>query len=97
MIQSFADSATKDMFHGKETRAARAFDRALWSVIRRKLDMVNAAHDLRDLKIPPGNRLHPLRGDQKGRYAIRVNDRYRITFRFEEGNVHEVCCEDYHS
>lgn len=96
MIQSFADAATKDMCHGKETRAARTFDRTLWPVIRRKLDMVNAAHELRDLKTPPGNHFHSLKGDQKGRYAIRVNERYRISFRFEEGNAHEVWCQDYH-
>jgi proteic killer suppression protein len=65
-------------------------------VIRRKLDRVNAAHELRDLQTPPGTRLHPLKGDQKGRYAIRVNEQYRITFRFENGNAKEVRCEDYH-
>ena len=58
--------------------------------------MVNAAHELRDLETPPGNRMHALKGDRKGRYTIRVNDQYRITFRFEDGNAHDVRCEDYH-
>jgi proteic killer suppression protein len=96
VIQSFTDAATADLFHGKDTRAARAFEKTLWPVIRRKLDMVNAAHALRDLQSPPGNRLHPLKGDQKGRHAIRVNEQYRITFRFENRHAHDVRCEDYH-
>lgn len=96
MIQPFADTATRDLFDGKDSKAARAFDGRLWSVIRRKLDMVNAAHVLDDLRVPPGNRLHALRDDQKGRHAIAVNDQYRVTFRFADGNAHEVRCEDYH-
>ncbi len=58
--------------------------------------MVHAARVLSDLQIPPGNRLEPLRGDRSGRYSIRVNNQYRITFRFESGNAFEVLCEDYH-
>jgi len=96
VIHSFADAATADLFHGRDTRAARTFDRAGWGRIGRKLDMVNAAHELRDLTAPPGSRLHPLKGAQRGRFAIRVNEQYRITFRFENGNAHDVRCEDYH-
>jgi proteic killer suppression protein len=96
VIQSFADVATEDLFHGKDTKAARAFGKEIWPVIRRKLDMVNAAHELRDLQSPPSNRLEALKGDQKGRYSIRVNDQVRITFRFEGGNAHDIRCEDYH-
>jgi proteic killer suppression protein len=96
VIQSFANAATADLFHGKDTRAARGFDTAIWPVIWRKLDMVNVAHELRDLQVPPDNRLHPLKGDQKGRHAFRVNEQYRITFRFENGNAYDVRCEDYH-
>ena len=55
-----------------------------------------AARSLWDLRVPPGNRLEPLRGDQAGRYSIRVNEQYRITFRFEDGGAWEVRCEDYH-
>ena len=96
MIQSFADGATEDLFNGKDTKAARAFGKHPWQAIHRKLDMVNAAHVLGDLRAPPGNRLHALKDDQKGRYAISVNDQYRISFLFEDGNAHDVRCEDYH-
>ena len=84
------------MFHGANTKAARAIDPAIWPVVRRKLDMVNAATAVRDLRVPPNNRLEALTGDQAGRYSIRVNRQYRITFRFEGGHAFEVRCEDYH-
>lgn len=96
MIQSFDDAATADLFHGRDSRAARRLPVTLWPIIRRKLDMLQAAHVLADLRVPPGNRLERLRGDRTGRYSIRVNDQYRITFRFEGGNSYEVLCEDYH-
>ena len=96
MILSFGDAPTEDVFHGKESRAARAIDKAIWSVARRKLDMINAAARLEDLRVPPENRLERLKGDQKGRHSIRINEKYRVTFRFTEGHAHEVRCEDYH-
>ena len=96
MIQSFADARTEDLYHGKDSKAARAIDRAIWPVVVRKLDMLNVATKLDDLRAPPGNRLEALKGDQKGRYSIRVNERLRLTFRFIDGNVHDVRCEDYH-
>lgn len=58
--------------------------------------MLSAAITLGDLSSPPGNRLEALKGNMAGRYSIRVNDQYRITFRFEGGNAYEVICEDYH-
>ena len=96
MIHTFADAATADVFNGANTRAARTIDKSVWPVARRKLDMINAATAVQDLRVPPGNRLEALKGDQLGRFSIRVNDQYRISFRFEEGNAFEVCCEDYH-
>ena len=96
MIASFGDATTEDLFHGANTKAARSIDRAIWPIIRRKLDLVNAAASLEDLRVPPGNRLEALKGDQKGRHCIRVNDQYRVTFRFENGTAHDVRCEDYH-
>jgi proteic killer suppression protein len=96
VIRSFADATTEDVFYGADTKAARRLPRALWLLVRRKLDMLHAARSLPDLRVPPGNRLEALRGDQAGRHSIRVNDRYRITFRFEEGGAWEVRCEDYH-
>jgi proteic killer suppression protein len=96
MIVSFDDATTEDLFHGANTKAARSIDRAIWPVVRRKLDLVNAAASLEDLRVPPGNRLEALKGDQKGRHSIRVNDQYRVTFRFENGTAHDVRCEDDH-
>ena len=96
MIASFGDAATEDLFHGANTKAARTIDKAIWPIVRRKLDLLNAAARLEDLRVPPGNRLEALKGDQKGRHSIRVNDRYRVTFRFEHSTAHDVRCEDYH-
>ena len=96
MIRTFADAATADVFHGENTKAARAIDPTIWPVARRKLDMVNAATAIMDLRVPPNNRLEALKGDQAGRCSIRVNRQYRITFRFEGGHAFEVRCEDYH-
>jgi toxin HigB-1 len=96
VIQSFADAATRDVFDGSDSKAARRIPKAIWPVVRRKLDLVNRATSLQDLAAAPGNRLEALKGDQRGRHRIRVNDRYRITFRFVDGQVHHVRCEDYH-
>ena len=95
MIQSFADATTADLFHGANTKAARAIDKTVWAIVRRKLDMVNAAAAVRDLRVPPGNQLEALQGDRAGRFSIRVNQQYRITFRFEAGHAFEVRCGDY--
>ena len=77
-------------------KAARAIDKAVWPVARRKLDMINAAATLSDLRVPPGNRLEALKGDQHGRHSIRANERFRVTFRFDGQDAHGVRCEDYH-
>jgi proteic killer suppression protein len=96
VILSFANATTEDLFNGKDSKAARAIDKAIWPVVRRKLDMVNTAAKLEDLRAPPGNRLEALKGNQKGRHSIRVNEQYRITFQFREGHTYDVRCEDYH-
>ena len=72
------------------------FRRKLWENASRKLDALDAATELKDLRFPPGNRLHALTGDQKGRHAIRVNKQYRISFTWKDGHAWEVRCEDYH-
>ncbi len=96
MIRSLADAATADVFIGRETKAARRVPKALWPGVRRKLDALHRARTLGDLQLPAGNRLEALKGDRAGTYSLRVNDRYRITFRFEDGHAYDVACEDYH-
>lgn len=97
MIQSFADQTTADLFAGRSTRAARRIPTRLWPVVRRKLKWLDVAQRLADVASPPGNRLEPLQGSRRGRHSIRVNEQYRLTFRWEGSNVYEVKCEDYHA
>jgi len=96
VIESFRDETTADLFRERNTRAARRIPRDLWRVVQRKLKLLDVAARLDDLRIPAGNRLEALRGDQAGRHSIRVNDQYRVTFRWESGHAREVCVEDYH-
>lgn len=70
--------------------------RDLWRVIQRKLKVLDAAARIDDLLVPAGNRLERLKGRQSSRHSIRVNDQYRVTFRWESGNAYEVGVEDYH-
>jgi len=97
VIQSFGDTATEHVFYGEDTRQARTIPKAIWPVVRRKLSYLHAATVVADLRVPPGNRLEALKGALAGRFSVRVNDQYRITFRFEAGQASEVRCEDYHS
>lgn len=96
MIRSFGDSGTEDIFHTRNTKAARAIPRQLWPVIRRKLDYLQAATRLEQLRYPPGNRLEALKGARRGGLSVRVNEQYRLTFRFDGGHARDVRCEDYH-
>jgi proteic killer suppression protein len=96
MIVNFGDEATEDIFHGENTKAARRFAQTLWKVASRKLDMLNAAHELRDLMVPPGNQLEALKGTLAGRHSIRINDQFRIVFHWKDGNAHDVRITDYH-
>lgn len=96
MIRSFADEATADLFRERNTRAARRIPRGTWRVAQRKLKALDVAPRLEDLTIPAGNRLELSKGDQAGRYSIRINDQYRVTFRWEQGHAYEVRVEDYH-
>lgn len=97
VIQSFGDVATEHVFYGEDTKQARTIPKAIWPAVQRKLSYVHAATTVADLRVPPGNRLEALKGSFAGRYSIRVNDQYRITFRFDAGHTWEVRCEDYHS
>ena len=96
MIVDFGDRTTEDVFHGENTQAARRIPSVIWKVSCRKLDMLNAAHELRDLAVPPGNRLEVLRGRLAGFHGIRINDQFRIMFKWQDGNAHEVQIVDYH-
>jgi proteic killer suppression protein len=97
MILTFSDQATADVFAERSSRAARTLPVGLWPTIRRKLKWLDVAHRLSDLASPPGNRLEALKSDQRGRHSIRVNDQFRLTFRWEGSDAHEVRCEDYHA
>ena len=96
MIRSFADDTTADLFRERNSRAARRIPRELWRAAQRKLKMLDVAAGLDDLTVPAGNRLERLKADQAGRHSIRINDQYRVTFRWEAGHAHEVRVEDYH-
>ncbi len=96
MIRSFGDETTAELFRERNTRAARRVPRDLWRVAKRTMKAIDVAARLEDLTVPAGNRLERLRGDQAGRHSIRINDQYRVTFRWEEGDAHEVRVEDYH-
>jgi proteic killer suppression protein len=95
VIKSFADLATEDIYDGTNTKAARRIGRRVWPIVVRKLDFLNAATSLNDLK-SPGNQLEKLKDDLAGYWSIRVNDQYRIVFRFIDGNAVDVGCRDLH-
>jgi toxin HigB-1 len=96
VIQSFSDETTADLFRERNTRSARRIPRELWRIVQRKLKLLDAAARLDDLAIPAGNRLERLKGRQAARHSIRVNDQYRVTFRWENSHAFEVRVEDYH-
>ena len=96
MILSFADDATEDLFHGRPTKRTRGFHPDLKRAALRKLDMLNAAHRLEDLRSPPGNRLEVLRGDRLGLHSVRVTGQWRIVFRWTQSGPERVALVDYH-
>lgn len=97
MIRSFANEGSDDIFNGRRTKAARkACPETLWAVARRKLDALDYAVRLDDLRAPPGNRLEALKGDRRGEHSIRINDQYRVCFRWTDSGADNVGVEDYH-
>lgn len=96
MIESFADETSADLFRERNTRAARRIPRDVWRIAQRKLKAIDVAARLDDLAVPTGNRLERLRGDQSRHHSIRINDQYRVSFRWEGENAYEVRFEDYH-
>jgi proteic killer suppression protein len=97
VIQSFAGRGTEDLFSGQSTRAARAVcPERIWAVARRKLDYLDSAVALADLRQPSGNRLEALRGDRRGQHSIRINDQYRIRFVWTSQGPSDVTIVEYH-
>lgn len=97
MIQSFGDEGTQDIFNGLNTRASRrSCPMSLWKVAARKLDLLDSALTLDDIKIPPGNKLELLAGTRRGQHSIRINDQYRICFLWSDVGPAHVEIVDYH-
>ena len=97
MIQSFKNQATRDVFDRMASkRAAKVCPPDLWSVARRKLDQLNQADSIQDLRVPPRNRLEALKGDRKGQNSIRINDQFRVCFRWTSAGPEDVEIVDYH-
>jgi len=92
MIKSFKCKQTESLFERKAVKQWQAIER----VARRKLEMINAAHTLYDLTVPPNNRLEVLKGDRKGQYSIRIKDQYRVCFLWNSGHAEFVEIVDYH-
>jgi proteic killer suppression protein len=93
MIRSFNDKEVESIWQGA---VSRRLPSDIQLVARRKLRMLNAAISLEDLRIPPANRLEALKGNRKGQYSIRINDQWRICFRWNDGDAHDVEIVDYH-
>ena len=96
MIASFANRLAENLFDDKQTNITRRFPTELRRAARRKLLYLHDAAELRDLRVPPGNRLEALKGDKKGFHSIRINDQWRVVFRWEKGNAFDVEVVDYH-
>jgi len=93
MIKTFADRHTKELY---ETGKSKRLPPAIWKRALRKLEYLDLATGLDDLKVPPSNRLHELERDRKGQFSISVNDQWRICFRFVDGDAYDVELTDYH-
>ena len=91
MIKSFADGDTESLFKNERVKRLQAIERQA----RRKLLLLDSARESADLRVPPGNRLEALVGDRKGQHSIRINDQWRICFRWDDG-AHDVEIADYH-
>jgi proteic killer suppression protein len=96
VIRSFADKLTADLFYGESTARSRRVPRDVLRAVARKLAQLDAAVRLEDLRVPPGNRLESLKGERAGFHSIRVNDQWRILFRWKPDGAHDVQFIDYH-
>lgn len=96
MIETFGNRLAEDLFDDRRSKAVLQFPPELVRAARRKLLYVHDAAELGDLRVPPGNRLEALRRDWKGFHSIRINDQWRIVFRWQDGNAYDVQVIDYH-
>ena len=97
MIKNFKGRATEDIFNGIVTTAARrACPKNLWRIAARKLDQLDSVSSMNELRVPPGNRLEALSGKRKGQFSIRINDQFRICFKWTETGPIDVEITDYH-
>ena len=92
MIRSYRDDDTEKFAGGESVHRFRAFERVAY----RKIKYLMAAKTLDDLRVPPGNKLEPLKGDRKGQHSLRINDQWRICFVWSEGGAESVEIVDYH-
>jgi proteic killer suppression protein len=96
VIASFGNRLAEDLWDDKTSRAVRQFSPELRRAARRKLFYLNDAEQLKDLRAPPGNRLEALKGDWRGYRSIRINDPWRVVFRWENGQASDIRVLDYH-
>ena len=97
MIKSFSTVGAEDVFNGRNTREARkTCPRDLWKIAARKLEQLDSVGLIKELRIPPGNRLERLSGDRKGQYSIRINEKYRVCFVWSDDGPDAVEIVDYH-
>jgi len=96
LITSFGDKGTENLYDGRTSKETRRYPKDIINSAVRKLDMINGTQDLKDLRSPPGNQLEALKGNLKGFFSIRINNQWRIIFRWESGQAREVKLTDYH-
>jgi len=96
VIRSFGNRLAEDVFDDRRASAVRRLPPSLYRVARRKLLYLHEADVLHDLRVPPGNRLEALKGDRAGQYSIRINEQWRVVFRWEAGQALDVSVVDYH-
>lgn len=98
MIVCFRTQGTEDIFNGENTKEARkTCPRFLWKIAARKLDQLDSAAMLNELRIPPANKLERLKGDREGQHSIRINEQFRICFLWTSSGPTEIEIVDYHS
>jgi toxin HigB-1 len=96
VIRSFGNGLAEDVYDDRRAAVVRRLPPALYPVARRKVLYLHEADDLQDLRVPPGNRLEALKGDRKGWFSIRINDQWRVVFRWLNGQASDVSIIDYH-